>query len=303
MPAAHPRPAWVVGALVGVTAIWGSTFVVVKDAISRMPVLDFLAWRFLLAALAMLVIRPRSLRQLSPAGRRHGLLLGLALGAGYVFQTVGLQTADASVSGFITGMFVVFTPLIGSVLERRRPDLQTWSAVALASAGLALLSLRGFEVGTGEALTLLCALAFALHIVGLGRWSSSSDAYPLAVLQLAVVGFGCFAAGAVDGITAPPDAAVWAAVGLTALLATAVAFVVQTWAQAHLAPTRAAVIMTMEPVFAGLFGVLDGEAFGPRRLAGAALILTAMLAVEARPGRTRRRLRALRGSDVVRLEA
>ncbi len=280
-----PSPIGVVAALVGVTAIWGSTFVVVKDAIGRMPVMDFLAWRFAIATLAMLALRPRSLTRLSPSGRRHGLLLGLSLGAGYVFQTVGLRTADAAVSGVITGMFVVFTPLVAAVFLRRGPGIGAWAAVLLATVGLALLSLKGFHVGTGEALTLLCAVAFALHIVGLGEWSSSHDAYALAVVQLGVVALGCAVGALAGGLTVPPDAEVWGALALTALLATAVAFVVQTWAQAHLTPTRAAVIMTMEPVFAGLFAALGGEAFGARKLVGSALILTAMLAVELGPRR------------------
>ncbi|HVE64075.1 MAG TPA: DMT family transporter [Mycobacteriales bacterium] len=280
-----PSTGAVIAALVAVTAIWGSTFVVVKDAIGRMPVMDFLAWRFALATLAMLILRPRSLSRLSPTGRRHGVLLGLALGTGYIFQTIGLRTADAAVSGFITGMFVVFTPLVAAVLLRRWPSRDAWAAVLLATVGLALLSLQGFHIGTGEALTLICAVAFALHIVGLGEWSSSYDAYALAVVQLGVVAIGCAIGALAGGLVAPPDAEVWGALALTALLATAVAFVVQTWAQAHLAPTRAAVIMTMEPVFAGVFAAAAGEAFGVRKLVGSALILLAMLAVELGPRR------------------
>ncbi len=291
-----PRTWVVVAALVAVTAVWGSTFVVVKDAIARMPVLDFLAWRFALAAVLMVVARPRAAARLSPAGRRHGLLLGLALGAGYVAQTLGLRTADAAVSGFITGMFVVFTPLAAAVLLRRAPSRSAWAAVALATVGLGLLSLEGFRVGGGEALTLLCAAAFALHIVGLGEWSSRHDAYALAVVQLAVVATGCGIGAAVGGLSVPRDRDVWLALVVTALLATAVAFVVQTWAQAHLEPTRAAVIMTMEPVFAGVFAAVAGETFGTRKLAGSALILAAMLAVELGPRRGAE-------GDVPRLEA
>ena len=111
-------------------------------------------------------------------------MLGVALGAGYVAQTVGLQHTPASVSGFITGLFVVFTPLCAGVLLRKRVGAMTWPAVALATVGLGLISLHGFSIGGGEALTLLCALAFALHIVGLGEWSPSYDASGLAVVQL-----------------------------------------------------------------------------------------------------------------------
>lgn len=273
-------------ALLAVTAVWGSTFVTVKDATTRMPVMDFLAWRFGMATVAMLLLRPRSVAAVGSAGRRAGLLLGLALGLGYVCQTYGLQTTPAAVSGFITGMFVVFTPLIAGVVLRRPVGRAAWTAVAVATLGTALLSLRGASVGSGEVLTLLCAVAFAVHIVGLGEWSSSHDAYGLAVVQLGTVALVSLACAAPGGIAVPHRASVWGAILLTALAATAVAFVVQTWAQARLAPTRAAVIMTMEPVFAGVFGVVwSGDTLGPRSWAGAALVLGAMLLVEAGPPR------------------
>ena len=270
-------------ALVAVTAVWGSTFVVVKDAIEQMPVTDFLTWRFALAALVMLVIRPRSVAALGPRGRRAGLVIGLALGSGYLLQTLGLETTSASVSGFITGMFVVLTPLGAAVLLRQRVAPAAWAAVGLATVGLGLLSLKGFAIGGGELLTLGCAAAFALHIVSLGRWAGSYDAFGLAVVQLLTTA-GLCAAVAVPGGLALPPADVWPALLLCAVAATAVAFVVQTWAQAHLTPTRAAVIMTMEPVFAGVFAVVVAdEVLGPRVLVGAALVLAAMLLVEVGP--------------------
>jgi drug/metabolite transporter (DMT)-like permease len=274
--------------LVAVTAVWGSTFVVVKHAVEHMPVMDFLAWRFGIAAIVMAVARPRSVLTLDARGRRVGVVLGLALGGGYVAQTVGLQHTPASISGFITGLFVVFTPLCAAVLLRKRVDRMTWLAVALATIGLGLISLRGFSIGGGEALTLLCALAFALHIVGLGEWSSSYDAAGLAIVQLSTVAVLSILAAAPSSLAPPPDAAVWGAVLLTAILATALAFFIQTWAQAHLAPTRAAVVMTMEPVFAGVFGVaIGGDSLGPRTIAGAGLVLVAMYAVELGPRQAR----------------
>ncbi len=273
-------------ALVGVTAVWGSTFVVVKDAIARVPVMDFLAWRFTVAALAMWVVRPTSVRRIGAPGRRVGVALGMALGAGYVTQTLGLRTAPATVSGFITGLFVVFTPLVAALVLRRRVPGSAWAGVALATAGLALLSLRGLSVGTGEALTLLCALAYACHIVGLERWSSSYDAAGLAVVQLGTVAVACLAWSLPAGLSVPPDAAAWGAVLLTALAGTSVAFFVQTWAQAHLSATRAAVVMTMEPVFAGVFGVtVGGDRLGARTVVGALLVLAAMFLVELGPRR------------------
>ncbi len=271
-------------ALLAITAVWGSTFVVVKDAIDQMPVTDFLAWRFALAALVMLVLRPRSVVRLGRVGQRAGAIAGVALGAGYLLQTLGLQTTPAAVSGFITGMFVVFTPLSAAVLLGLRPSPLAWGAVGLATVGLGLLSLRGLSVGTGELLTLGCAVAFALHIVGLSRWSPAHDAYGLAVVQLLTVAVMCAAVALPGGIVVPPNAQVWGAVALTAVVATAVAFVVQTWAQAHLTPTRAAVIMTMEPVFGAAFAVLvAGEVLRGRAWLGAGLVLIAMLLTELGP--------------------
>jgi drug/metabolite transporter (DMT)-like permease len=274
--------------LVAVTAVWGSTFVVVKHAIARMPVMDFLAWRFAIAALAIAVIRPRAAMSLPSRGRLVGVGLGLALGGGYVAQTVGLQHTPASVSGFITGLFIVFTPLCAGVLLRRRVDAVTWLAVVLATVGLALIALHGLSIGGGEALTLLCALAFGLHILGLGEWSSSYDAAGLAVVQLATVAVLSIAVAAPSSLAPPPDAAVWGAVLLTALAATAIAFFLQTWAQSVLPPTQAAVVLTMEPVFAGIFGVaIGGDSLRARTVVGAALVLLAMYAVELGPRRGR----------------
>lgn len=211
-------------ALTGITAVWGSTFVVVKDAVGRMPVTDFLTWRFGIAAAAMLVLRPRTVAALGPAGRRAGLVLGVALGAGYLLQTLGLQTTSAAVSGFVTGMFVVLTPLGAALLLHTRPGRPALAAVALATAGLALLSLHGLAVGGGELLTLGCAAAFALHIVGLGRWAATFDAFGLAVVQLLTTTALCAAVALPGGLVVPPDAGVWAALVLTALAATALAF-------------------------------------------------------------------------------
>jgi drug/metabolite transporter (DMT)-like permease len=271
-------------ALVLVCIAWGSTFLIVKDAVKRMPVMDFLAWRFGIAALAMFVVRPKAVLSLDARGRRLGVVLGLVLGGGYISQTVGLEHTPASVSGFITGLYVVFTPLCMAVLLHRRVGRLTWLAVALATGGLALLSLHGFSIGSGEALTLVCAFAFALHIVGLGEWSSSYDSAGLVVVQLGTVTLLSVVVAAPQSLAPPPDAKAWGAVLLTALAATALAFFLQTWSQARLTPTRAAVVMTMEPVFAGIFGVaIGGDPLGIRTVLGAALVLVAMYAVELSP--------------------
>jgi drug/metabolite transporter (DMT)-like permease len=271
-------------ALVVVTAIWGSTFVIVKDAVEKMPVLDFLAWRFALAALAIGLLQPQRVLRLPRRGWLAGVALGLALGGGYLAQTYGLRTTPASVSGFITGMFAVFTPLVAALVLRRHVSGRSWLAVAIATLGLALIALHGFSVGSGEVLTLLCALAFAVHIVGLGEWSPRYDAFGLTFVQLLTVTVMCAVFAAPHSLAPPPDLGVWGAVLLTGLAASAFGFAIQTWAQAHLLPVRAAVVLTMEPVFAGVFGVLiGGDNLAVRTVIGAGCVIAAMLLVESTP--------------------
>jgi drug/metabolite transporter (DMT)-like permease len=273
-------------ALVGVTAIWGWTFLIVKDAIQLMPVMDFLAVRFALAAAVMLVVRPTSLRRISRRGWRHGVILGVLLGLAYITQTQGLLYTSPAVSGFITGMSVVFTPIVAWLLLRQKIGPRTWLAVGLAIVGLALLSLRGWSFGTGELLTLACALFVAFHIIGLGQWSAEHDTYGLALVQIATVAVISLIAAAPGGIMMPPDATTWGTIGITAVLATATAFFVQTWAQSLVTPTHAAVVLTMEPVFAGVFSVAFGtEQVTVRNVLGAVCVLVAMLIVQLKSGR------------------
>jgi drug/metabolite transporter (DMT)-like permease len=273
-------------ALIGVTAIWGSTFVMMKDAIERQPVMDFLFTRFTIAAIFMIAIRPRAVMGLTRAQVGQGVILGLALGFGYIVQTFGLERTSAAVNGFITGMFVVFTPIIGALIFRKRIGSMTWLAVLVATAGLALISLRGWAIGSGEMLTLMCALLFAVHIVGLGAWSRVESAYGLATVQVATVALLCGLISVPTGFASPPDRGVWAAALFTAIFATAIAFIVQTWSQSLMPPTRAAIIMTMEPVFAGIFAIwIGGELLSARTLAGGALVVAAMYLVELAPRR------------------
>jgi drug/metabolite transporter (DMT)-like permease len=269
-----------------VTAAWGSTFFMLKGVIERVPVTDFLAVRFVVAALALWLLFPRAVSRLSAPERRQAVVLGVVYGAAQILQTLGLQSTSASVSGFVTGMYVVFTPLLGAVLLRARVGLPVWAAVALATAGLGVLSLQGLAVGGGELLTLLGALLYAVHIVGLGVWSRPGSALGLTVLQLATISVVCALGALPGGLTLPSRSADWLALLYMALVAGALALVVQTWAQAHLAATRAAIIMTMEPVWAALFAVLfGGESLGLRVLLGGVLVLAAMYLAELGPRR------------------
>ncbi len=267
-------------ALTGVCAAWGGTFLAMQHAIAKVPVLDLLAIRFTVATLVMIAIRPTSLRGITRNELKQGVLLGMALGAGYISQTYGLVYASATVSGFITGMFVVLTPVMSWIILKRKINRNTWLAVGMATIGLAFLSLRGWSIGLGEMLTLLCAIFYAIHIVGLSEWSPQYDPYRFSILQIGTVAVITLIAASPGGITLPPDAGIWGIVALTAILATALAFLVQTWAQSLVSSTRAAVVMTMEPVFAGLFGVLiGGNTLTVQIIVGAVCILAAMLLV------------------------
>lgn len=273
-------------ALLGVTAMWGSTFFLIHDLVDRIPAADFLALRFALATAALALVAPRAVAQMSPVLRRRALLLGTVYGVAQILQTVGLAHTPASVSGFITGLYVVATPLLAAPLLRQPVGARVWLAVAVSTAGLAVLSLRGLSVGYGEAVTLVAAVLYALHIVGLGAWSSARDTMGLAVVQMAAVTVVSFVGALPGGVVLPQRTDDWVAVLYMALGAGALALVAQTWAQAHLPAARAAVVMTMEPVFAAGFAVaLGGEVVTTRMLLGGALVLAAMFLVELAPRR------------------
>ena len=272
--------------LLGITAAWGSTFFLIKDLLERVPTLDFLGVRFAIAAVALVLVAPRALGRLSREARRHAIVLGLLYGLGQILQTAGLAHTPASVSGFITGLYVVATPLFAAVLLHTRITWLTWAAVMLAVIGLAVLTLDGLSVGYGEALTFVAAMLYALHIVGLGAWSTPGDAMGLAILQLIVIAVVCLVCTAPDGIVLPDRASDWASLLYMALIPGALGIVGQTWAQAHLPPTRTAIVMSMEPVFAAFFAVLlGGESLTSRMLLGGVFVVAAMLVVELGPRR------------------
>jgi drug/metabolite transporter (DMT)-like permease len=270
--------------LVAVTAIWGSTFFLIKDLVGRMPVADFLAVRFVIAALAMLLLFFRPLLRLNRREWLQGLGLGTLYGVAQLLQTAGLAHTSASISGFVTGMYVVFTPLLGTLLLRQRLPSATWIAVLLAVGGLGLLALRGLSIGYGVWLTLFAAALYGLQIVGLGLWSRPGGAFALSTVQLLAIAAVCLLATLPHGPTLPPDRAAWIATLYMALAAGAGAMLMQTWAQAHMTATRAAIVMTLEPVFAAGFAVGVGQdVLTWRMLVGGALVLAAMYLMELAP--------------------
>jgi drug/metabolite transporter (DMT)-like permease len=274
------------GALLLTTASWGSTFFLIKDLLERMPTLDFLAVRFSIAGVVTLVVMHRAVFALDREAWRRAGVLGLVYGVAQILQTAGLAHTAASVSGFVTGMYVVCTPLLASLILRTRITGLTWAAVALATVGLGFLTLGGVSVGYGEAITFVAAVLYALHIVALGAWSRAEDALGLSVVQLLVIALVCLVTTAPDGLVLPDRVGDWLAIVYMALVAGAGALAAPTWAPSQLSPTRTAIIMSTEPVFAALFAVLlGGESLTPSMLLGGALVLAAMLMVEVGPRR------------------
>lgn len=273
-----------VAALLAVAAAWGSTFFLTKDLLLRIDVADYLALRFAIAAVILVAVHPMAVTRLSRLDRGRAALLGVAYGVAQLLQTEGLRHTSASVSGFVTGMYVVFTPLLAAAILRHRIGRWAWVAVALATTGLGVLSLQGFSLGLGELLTLASAGLYALHIVGLGAWSTPSNAFGLSTLQMVVIVVVCGLGALPGGFSLPGGGGDWLRVLYMAIVAGAIALIVQTWAQAHLAPTRAAIAMTMEPVFASAFAVLlGGETLTVRMVIGGACVVAAMYLVELAP--------------------
>ncbi|RDS82989.1 DMT family transporter [Dyella monticola] len=269
------------------TAVWGSTFVLIKGVLDHMSVADFLAVRFVVAAMAMFALFHRQVAHMPRRQLVRGVMLGVLYGVGQLLQTWGLALISPSVSGFVTGMYVVFTPILATLLLRQRTPVTVWLAVGLATLGLALLSLNGFSVNAGVWLTLASALLYGLHIVALGQWSRADEAFGLSAVQMAAIAIICLLATAGHGgPMLPPDRGAWLAVLYMALVAGAGAMLMQTWAQAHLPATRAAIVMTTEPVFAAAFAVAFGsDVLTWRMLCGGGLVLAAMYLVELTPRR------------------
>jgi len=267
-------------ALLSVSMAWGMAFVVMKDAIERQSVNNFLFTRFLVAVIVMVALKPSVLKQMDRDLLIRASSAGIFLGLGYIFQTLGLARTGAAITGFVTGLYVVFTPLLASFFLKERITKLIWGCVALATVGLGLLSIHGFSVGIGEMFVLASAFFFAAHIIALGKWSSGRDVYAMTVIQLAMCALLSGLASIPEGYSPPPDAGVWGVVIFTAVICTAVAFVVQTWSQAHMTTTKVAVILTMEVVFAAIFAMIfGGERLTLQATLGGVMVLTAMFMI------------------------
>jgi drug/metabolite transporter (DMT)-like permease len=279
--------------------VWGFTFPIVKCAVQRCPdihgglglasvrhpttPLMFLAIRFAIAAALLGVASIAALRTLTRRQLLIGCGIGLALAGSFIFQTFGLQRTSASNAGFLTGLYVILTPLFGAAFLRRVPPASTVTGALLAVAGLLLIaSPSGISLGVGDALVLGCAAMAAIHILLLGRFAGVAPVRALATVQLGVIALVTGVASlAVEREPVPTESGVWVAILICAVFASGMAFVIQTGAQRFIPPARAAVILVMEAPFAALFGYLMlDEHLGARGLIGAGLILCGLLVAE-----------------------
>ena len=269
-------------ALVLVTAVWGVTFVQVKDAVALYPLFAFLAVRFWIATLTLAVPGLPRVRSLGRPGFVGGAFLGLLLAAGYTLQTAGLERTTVSSTGFITGMYVVLTPLIALVLVRSRIGLSVWGGVALSTIGLAMLS--GIHAGsvTGDLLVLAAAAVYSLQIVLMERYAPRYDAVAFTFVEMLAAGVALgVVAAALGDLHVPHGWTVWGALLVTGVFASALAFLVQTWAQRRTSATRTALAFTMEPVWTAFFGyTLAGDRLGLLGWGGCAVIMAGIVLAE-----------------------
>jgi drug/metabolite transporter (DMT)-like permease len=269
-------------ALIAMTAVWGVTFVQVKDAVALYPLFAFLAARFAIATLTLAVPGTRRVRSLGRTGTAAGALLGLLLAAGYALQTAGLERTTVSGTGFITGMYVVLTPLIALGFFRSHIAAVTWAGVALSTVGLALLSGVHPDSAAGDLLVLAGAAVYSLQIVLMERFAPRYDAVAFTLVEMAAACAGLGLVALARGeLGVPHGWTVWGALLVTGVFASALAFLVQTWAQRRTSATLTALAFTMEPVFAALFGItLAGDRLGALGWTGCAAIMAGVLLAE-----------------------
>jgi drug/metabolite transporter (DMT)-like permease len=283
-------------ALIAVTAVWGVTFVQVKDAIDVYPLFAFLTVRYAIATGALALAGGRRVLTLGRSGLLAGGVLGLLLGLGIGLQTAGLERTTVSSTGFITGLYVVLTPVFGLLLFRTRVGLEVWLGVTLAIGGLAMLS--GVHVGStgGDLLVLASAAAQALQIVMVERYASRYDAIALTLVEMGACFLGFLVVAlALGDLSLPHGRTVWGALLVTGLFASALAYLIQIWVQRRLSAARIAIVFSLETVFAGLFGYwLAGDRLGWLGWGGCAVILAGIVVAEPTAARV---LRTLLPSD------
>ena len=270
-------------ALLFVGFVWGAAFVLMKDAIVLQPYMDFLATRFTIAAIAMILLRPMVSLKFEAGDLKYGGLIGVVLAFGYITQTIGLELTTAATSGFLTGLYVVFTPLIAWLFVRRKISGKVAIGVLFSIVGMAIFSgaATSTEFQVGQIWLVVCAVLYAVHILLLGHYGKTRNSYRLAMVQIAGVAVVTWGFALVDGYQPPPNLEVWFAVLFTALLSTVLAFWIQTWAQTLLDPARVALLITSEVIFTALLAIgLGQEPLTLAIVVGGGMMLTAMLIVE-----------------------
>ena len=271
-------------ALVAATAVWGVTFVQVKDAVKLYPLFAFLAVRFVLATATLAVPGASRVASLGARGVRAAALLGGLLAVGYALQTAGLERTTVSGTGFITGMYVVLTPLIAVVAVRASISRWTWAGVALATAGLAMLA--GIHAGSasGDLLVLGAAAVYSLQIVLMERYAPRYDPFAFTFVEM-LVAFAGLTVCAIPTAAVPHGWTVWGALIVTGIFASALGFLVQTWAQQQSSAMRTALVFALEPVFAAIFGfALAGDRLGALGWGGCAAIMAGIVLAEPAAG-------------------
>jgi drug/metabolite transporter (DMT)-like permease len=266
-----------------IALIWGTTFVMVKNALDAVGPFTFVAWRFLVASALLLALFHRRMRKLTRAELLAGSLIGVWLASGYILQTIGLQYTTAGKAGFITGLSVVMVPLFATLLLRRSPGRGPMTGVLAATVGLGFLTLgKNLRFETGDLWVLGCAVAFALHIVSIARFAPHCDSIRLSIVQIAAVAVLATVAAfvfEVPSVNLPAET--WGAVAFTGIVATALVFSLQVYVQRFTTPTHTALLFSLEPVFAAFFGWLWAqEVLGPKELLGCGLILAGMVLAE-----------------------
>jgi drug/metabolite transporter (DMT)-like permease len=278
--------------LVAVTAVWGVTFVQVKDAVAVYPLFAFLAVRFAIACATLAPVAAARVGSLGRQGAGAATLAGTLLGTGFALQTAGLERTSVSSTGFVTGMYVPLTPLLALALFRVRVGLAAWCGVALATVGLALLA--GVHGGSslGELLVLAAAAVYALQIVLLERWAPSYDALAFTLVEVAAACLGLLVVALAAGhLPLPHGLTVWGALLVTGVVASALAFLAQTWAQRRTTATQTALAFSLEPVWTAFFGfALAGDRLGAVAWSGCLVIMAGIVLAEPAAAATLARL-------------
>jgi drug/metabolite transporter (DMT)-like permease len=275
--------------MVGVACLWGATFIIVKNSLNDASTFMFLSLRFTIATVLLwLVVRGR-LHRKGASDWRGGVFCGFFLFLGYALQTAGLRGTTASNSAFITGLYVVLVPLLGSLVHRSKPRLVeiVGAIAALLGTGLMTSVDMGMRFNAGDLLTAACAVAFAVHILAVAHYSRTMDYERLSLYQVGGVAlFSWLGASFVEQPRVVWTGGLWFGLLATAVFATAISFLLYTWAQTHTTAARTALIFALEPVFAALTAwLVAGEAWTARSLTGAALILAGIILVEVKPAR------------------